>query len=293
VSKPPAAVLAIVVAAGCGRLRFDDHDSGDAGGDASVCVWTAPRALTELDSASNEYGPWLSADELEIVFSSDRDGLFKVYTAQRSTLTAPFGAAEIIDLGASGFGDPYLSPDALTLWVDDTADQTILSASRATTDEPFAAPVIETELAIGQDEYNPGLSLDQLTITFDTATTTPDVIYRATRGVPSGPFSAPQPVPALDTGTQNCCVSFSGDGSFVLIGTDVGSPGMLHIFQSDVLADGTFGTPFEFSPTLVDGGGAVDSDPYITPGGDAVVFVSTRLPSVGEYDLFEVDRDCE
>lgn len=288
--------LAVLLLVSCGRLRFDAHDVADAHTDAddgSACVWTVPRALTELDSTTNEFGPWLSADKLTIVFSSDRGGLFKVYTAQRSSLLSAFGAPTVIDLGSASFGDPYLSPDALTLWVDDTADHTILSASRATPADAFGAPVVETELAVGADEYNPGLSLDQLTITFDTATSTPDVIYRATRGVPSGPFGTPQPVTALDTGTQNCCVSFAGDGSFVLIGTDVGSPGMQHIFESDVASDGTFGPPFEFALTLVDGGGAIDSDPYITPDGNAVVFVSTRLPSVGEYDLFEIDRNCE
>ena len=47
-----------------------------------------------------------------------------------------------------------------------------------------------------------------------------------------------------------------------------------------------------FAPTLVDSDGMDDSDPYVTPGGDAVIFGSRRAPSLGGYDLFEIDREC-
>ena len=290
-------LAAIVVATGCGRLRFDDHGDGTAPDGTtpdSGCTlgpWSAPRALTELSSSSDEYGPWLSADRLTAVFSSDRTGGFAVYVAQRATVQSPFDAPAVIALGSSTYGDPYLSPDGLTLWIDSTPAATILRSTRATVTAGFAAPVVETELAIGHDEYNPSLSLDQLRIAFDTLTT-PQVIYIATRGSAIDPFNSPQPTPSLDVAEQNCCVSFSGDGSFVLIASDLDSPSVLHIYQATDHGDGTFGAPAEFAPTLVDGGGTVDSDPYITPGGDAVIFTSARSPSLGGDDLFEIDRDC-
>ncbi len=285
-------LAAIVVATGCGRVRFDDR--GDAEPSDAGCTfgpWTAPRALTELASTSDEYGPWLSADRLTAVFASDRSGGFEILTAQRATVQSPFAAPTVIALGPSTYGDPYVSPDGLTLWLDSEPTVTILQSTRATVGAAFGAPVVETELALGRDEFNPSLSLDQLRIAFDTLTT-PQVVYIATRGRVIDPFDAPQPVPSLEVAAQNCCVSFSGDGTFVLIASDLDTPSVLHIYQAADNGDGTFGAPVEFAPTLVGSDGTNDSDPYITPSGDAVIFGSERAPSLGGYDLFEIDREC-
>jgi hypothetical protein len=290
-------LAAIAVATGCGRLRFDDHGDGippdgttiaDSG--CTLGPWSSPRALTELSSSSDDYGPWLSADRLTAVFSSDRTGAFAIYIAQRSTVQSPFAAPTVIPLGASTYGDPYLSPDGLTLWVD-TDSTAILSARRATVTDAFATPIVEAELAVGGAEFNPSLSLDQLQIAFD-VTESPEVIYTATRGSATDPFNAPVLAPGLNLGEQNCCMSFSGDGTFVLLGSDIATPGVQHIFQAADHGDGTFGQLLEFPPTLVDSNGTDDSDPYITPGGDAVIFASRRGPSLGGYDVFEIDRDC-
>ena len=68
-------------------------------------------------------------------------------------------------------------------------------------------------------------------------------------------FNAPQATPSLDVADENCCVSFSGDGTFVLIGSDLDTPSVLHIYQAADNGDGTFGQPTEFAPTLVDSDG--------------------------------------
>ncbi len=292
----PGRVLATIgVATGCGRLRFDDHDlapdgtTADAG--CTLGPWSSPRALTELSSSGEDYGPWLSADRLTAVFTSDRSGGFEIMIAQRATVQSPFEAPTVIPLGPSTYGDPYLSPDGLALWLDSEPSVTILSSTRASVTDDFAVAVVETELATGGDEFNPSLSVDQRRIAFDNLTT-PQVIYIATRGSALDPFNPPQPTPSLQVSAQACCVSFSGDGSFVLLASDLDTPSVLHIYQAADNGDGTFGTPSEFAPTLVDSDGKLDADPYITPGGDAVIFASARSPNLGGDDLFEIDREC-
>jgi hypothetical protein len=282
----------IVVATGCGRLRFDDlRDASPSDPGCTLGPWSSPRALTEISSTGEDYGPWLSADRLTVLFSSDRSGTFEIMIAQRATVQSPFDAPTLIPLGASSYGDPYLSADGLTLWIDSEPATTILRSTRASTTDSFGLPVVETELATGDDEYNPSLSLDQLRIGFDNLQS-PQIIYLATRGSAVDTFNAPQPTPSLDVAEQNCCVSFSGDGTFVLLASDLDTPNVLHIYQAADHGDGTFGQPVEFAPTLVDSDGTQDSDPYITPGGDAVIFASLRAPNLGGFDLFETDREC-
>ncbi len=285
-------LAALGLANGCGRLRF--ADLGDAAPLDAGCTfgpWSAPRPLTELSSTADDYGPWLSPDRLTALVSSNISGDFQILLAQRATVQSPFTAPTVIPLGPGAYGDPWLSPDGLTLWIDSSPATSILSATRASVSEAFATPIVETELALGKPEVNPGLSLDQLTIAFDTLTT-PQHIYIATRTSVADAFSAPQSPPSLDVATQQCCVSFSGDGTFMLLGSDLATPGVKHIVQVADNGDGTFGAPIEFAPTLVGNDGTDDTDPYITPGGDAVIFASQRAPGLGSHDIFEVDREC-
>ncbi len=287
-------VAALGLATGCGRVDFDDRlDGGPADADCTFGSWSNPRPLTELSSSADDYGPWLSPDRLTALWSSDISGAFQILTAQRATVLSPFAAPTVIPLGSDAYADPWLSPDGLTLWLDRSPAASILSATRTSVSEDFATPVVESELELpaGSSEVNPGLSLDQLTIAFDTLTT-PQHIYMATRASITDPFSAPQSPPSLDLGSENCCTSFSADRTFVLIGSDLATPGVQHIFQLADNGDGTFGAPVEFAPTLVGNDGTDDSDPYITPRGDAIIFASGRAPNLGLHDIWEIDRDC-
>jgi hypothetical protein len=82
--------------------------------------FAAPVVLTELDTPSSETSPTLTADELEIIFSSNRPGdagQFDLYRATRTSLAEPFSNIEPLtalntpldDLGAE------LSLDGSTL----------------------------------------------------------------------------------------------------------------------------------------------------------------------------------
>jgi len=81
-----------------------------------------PVALTELNSAYDDGTPSLSADGLDIYFSSSRAGGrggVDVYTSHRPALDQPFAQAQLVLELSSPLDDawPKLSPDGKTMYI--------------------------------------------------------------------------------------------------------------------------------------------------------------------------------
>ena len=83
-------------------------------------TWPTPTAIPELATGAAEADPWLSADELAIVFSSNREHPMRdIYMATRTTTADPFGApvpmseCNTVDYADDG---PWLSPDLKTMF---------------------------------------------------------------------------------------------------------------------------------------------------------------------------------
>lgn len=77
-----------------------------------------PRLVAELSSPEKNDNPTLTADLLEIFFTSDRNGNSDVWSAARASAAQPFGAPVRIDVASlAGFEtSSAISPDGLTLW---------------------------------------------------------------------------------------------------------------------------------------------------------------------------------
>ncbi len=76
--------------------------------------WGPPTSVAAVNSASDDAGPFLTADRLGLYFSSQRrDGSDDLFVARRATLADPFGAPEAItELDtAANEADPWVSPD--------------------------------------------------------------------------------------------------------------------------------------------------------------------------------------
>ena len=77
----------------------------------------APSLVAELSSADGETGPYLSPDCLTMYFASTRSGTNRIYTSTRASITAPWGAPQLVpDFMAIGMAqeDPWLSDDQRT-----------------------------------------------------------------------------------------------------------------------------------------------------------------------------------
>lgn len=77
-----------------------------------------PEPLAELNSSARDQLPWVSRDELTIVFSSERSGTSRIYTASRSSRSEPFSPPVLLP-GVAGGSDnrPFLTPDRLGLFL--------------------------------------------------------------------------------------------------------------------------------------------------------------------------------
>jgi hypothetical protein len=84
-----------------------------------------PAVLTELTSGAGDSGPTLTADELVIVFSSNRlaaTGGSNLWYATRSRTNDPFGTPQLVPaVNSSSFDEtPHLTPDGCTLYWSST-----------------------------------------------------------------------------------------------------------------------------------------------------------------------------
>jgi hypothetical protein len=81
-------------------------------------AWSAPTALTALNTASHEVDPSIRSDGLELFFSSDRvSAVFNNYSASRSnpSSTAWTGVINVANTGTDD-GAPAIAPDGMTLF---------------------------------------------------------------------------------------------------------------------------------------------------------------------------------
>jgi hypothetical protein len=180
--------------------------SGRAGGLGGQDIWCAARASSSaafdapvnqasVNSPSNESNPTLSADGLELIFSSNRPGGAGAGDIYRSSLVQAAGAfgapepisninTELSELGAS------LLPDGLTLYFHASVDGTpeglnIFVTTRASRNAPFNAAVAVTGLATSAAEREAGPCPDQSFMTFCTNTEPPFTLVGASR-LPGG-----------------------------------------------------------------------------------------------------------
>jgi hypothetical protein len=183
------------------HLYFDSTRTGGTGRDlwmASRTVrggpWTMPVALTELDTGNDEGAPWVSADELTMIFESDRPpssaGTFEFWIATRATKSDPWSAPQQLNGPPASathmYASAHLSSDGLVLYVGDTNTSAstlrLAQSIRASSSDPFPAPQPLTELFGNGADQDPWVSLDGHAIYF--ASNRPSGvwgIYAATR----------------------------------------------------------------------------------------------------------------
>jgi hypothetical protein len=153
----------------------------DRGGDiwfsvrASVAVgWPAPQALTVVNSAASETTTEISADGLELFFSSTRTGGLggtDVYVATRPDRASPFGNPVHVDELATTAEDvtPPLVGNALVMYLSSSraggaGGYDLYRTARASRTQPWSAPVLVTSLATAGTETEPWVDPTETTL---------------------------------------------------------------------------------------------------------------------------------
>ena len=171
------------------RIYFRSNRQGSNGGSHDLWVaerstpagaFGAARPLTELNSASGEFLPRLSPDELTIVFTSQRaggQGATDIWQARRSSVSAPFSApTNVAELNtASDDTGPLLSANGLTIYFASNraggmGRLDLWRATRTSVDQPFGpaenlpvmnSPSDELDIALSSNERELLLSSDR------------------------------------------------------------------------------------------------------------------------------------
>jgi Tol biopolymer transport system component len=93
-----------------------------------------PTALTEVNSASDDFDPYLSPNGLALAFASNRLGNFDIFLARRTSVDVPFEGPVRLDLNSPDYEEsaPHLSPDLAYL---------MYSADRGSSSEIYEATI--------------------------------------------------------------------------------------------------------------------------------------------------------
>lgn len=106
------ATLAVLSATGSGGydLYWFERASADE-------PFGEPTLITEVNSASDDFDPYLSPNGLALAFASNRRGGFDIFLARRTSLDVPFEAPVPLDLNTAEFEEsaPNFSPDLVYL----------------------------------------------------------------------------------------------------------------------------------------------------------------------------------
>jgi Tol biopolymer transport system component len=213
-------------------------DRVDAGGAGSADLYFSSRTsrtgafdvampVAGANSPQNDYDPRPSADQLTLIFASDRPvGTFigDIYVATRGSSNSPFGGITALTAvnSASSEGDPFVRLDVSELWFasDRPAGQgqeDIYRAPAGAGGGPYANPVAVAELNSSASDKMPVITTDGLTVFWSSTRTDGNAkggydIWTASRSTPTGTFSAPTNVAELNTGQQDEVGAISTDG---------------------------------------------------------------------------------
>jgi hypothetical protein len=258
----------------------------DAGADVAIdapqrgSMWAPPVPLAGLNTADYETDPALSADGLELFFSSDRPGgagALDLYRATRSSTSASFGAPVPVteletiddDLAAE------LAPDGLTIYF--RRGNEIYRAARPVVGAPFGSVQREGQLSTGFIDSNPTIAGDNLTASTTRELSNADkelVMYRRDntgQGWGGGRVAIEIDTPGIESGGELDATGFG-----MLFHSDrPGGMGSTDIwFTSRTAIPGTWSAPVPVTELNTAG---IESD----PSGDATWHIL----------VFERDRD--
>lgn len=250
-----------------------------------------PEVVGELAVPAKTDNPTLTADLLEIFFTSERDGIpADIFVATRSERDASFGPAERIDaLSAPGVEtSPAVSADGLTLWfASDRAgghgDLDIWVATRSAREAAWSVPVnLDALNSSAKDIPRPiGQHARVMPMASDRNTRGYYEVLFASRSQRSAPFTAPVRVPEIAFPGQSTVDGFLSDDGltlFYVTGPEFG-PADLYVASRRSTSD-----PFERGVPLDDLNTPSDErDPWLSADGREFYFSSDRS---GQYAIY-------
>jgi hypothetical protein len=121
--------------------------------DSTSEPWGAVTPVTELNTAFHERSPHVTANGRTMYFASDVTGDYEIYRATRSSVTAPWGAPQLMTRLNSNATDESTSTtaDGLEIYIDSRRDGTLATyrSSKSPDGGAWSIPEVVPELAGG------------------------------------------------------------------------------------------------------------------------------------------------
>jgi ankyrin repeat protein/beta-lactamase regulating signal transducer with metallopeptidase domain len=263
-----------------------------------------------VNSFADDYGPNISADELELYFSSYRpDGLGKddLWVTTRRTKADSWG--DPVNLGPTvnspaGDGAPCISADGLSLYFSsdrpgEHGGQDLWMSTRKTKTAPWGKPVnIGPTVNSEAHEIAPSISSDGLELYFSSHSQHPESarpggsggidLWVTTRKTNHDHWGEPVNLgPIVNSSFGDSSLSISGDGLSLYFNSDrPGGSGVGDLWVTTRKSKSEpWSTPVNVGPTVNSGGW--DVNPNISRDGSILYFSSSRSIGVGGVDIWQ------
>ena len=238
--------------------------------------------------------PSLTADELEIFFTSPSSNVNDIWTSRRAAADGAWGTAvQVAELSSSGIDqDPAVSADGLTIYLASDRAGTgmrLYVAERTARDQPWSAPRSVGDLGASTDDVAPTLDATGLHMLFASLRDgAADVHLYATARDASDAWAVPVALSAINSDRQDRDPALYDAGRGLVFAsrrTDQGrTSDLFHTERATVDAD------FVATPARIEELSTAEhweGDPWLSEDGRHIYFVSDQT---GVSRIYEARR---
>lgn len=280
--------VCLLSAAGCGAGQ-----TVTLGGQPQPYHFGAAAIIPELAATTRSDNPTLTANLLEIYFTSVRDGNGDIWMARRAAATLPFETpVPVVEVNTPSFEtSSAISADGLTLWFgsDRAGGAGLLDtwvSTRAGWGAPWSTPVNVLALGSPGDDIprSPGQHGLVMPMSSSRVVTGLYWTYLAARPSPGAPFGAPVLVDELAYPDRSAVDAFLTDDGLTMFFSS--APASTVAGNSDLYVAWrpSAGEPFSVTQPLDDLNTAADErDPWLTADGKTLYFTSDRDGALSIY----------
>jgi Tol biopolymer transport system component len=244
------------------------------------------------DPRANDGDPSFSADLLELIFTSNRNGTLDLWTSHRASAAEPWGTPVPVPELNSPFSDygPAISLDGLRIWFTTDRDAQrgrLWQSSRGARQDAWDPPLPVVELASPSVDFSPSVDATETTMVF--GSNRPGSagfdVYLTRRATASARWGIPRLVPGLNS-TFDDWDPFVAQAGLVVFFTSMRSG------AGDILWSARQSTAEPFPPPipLTDiNSSAYDSDSSLSLDLSYLMFDSTRSGNSEIYESHALD----
>jgi hypothetical protein len=178
-------------------------EGGDGGAPLVSGPFGAMAPVAEINSPADDDDPSFTADGLELVFNSDRDGNIDIFRSTRVSVADPWGTPTALTEINSGMIDsnPVIAPDGLSVWLSSnraTSSLQIYVATRQRRTEPFSTPAAVAEFASSSTDNACAVSADGLQLIIESDVNGAADLFMTTRISVAAPWATPLLMGSID-----------------------------------------------------------------------------------------------